>query len=880
VADIAIQLGDALRDRYLIERELGRGGMATVYLAHDLKHDRKVALKVLHPELAATVGPERFQREIRLAAGLQHPYILPVHDSGETGGHLWYTMPFVDGESLRDRLRRERQLPTDDAIRIAGEVARALECAHAQGVIHRDIKPENILLTASGDALVADFGVARAVGADQEHLTNTGLAVGTPIYMSPEQASGDREVDLRTDLYSLGAVLYEMLAGEPPFTGPTIQAIITRRLTENPRPLRTVRDTISTGIEAVVFKALARVPADRFSSAGQFAAALENSAAMSSASNSLARASPLALDPWRSIRSKAGVLLGMIVVVGAAVLASRGRHREAPPMAAGTAEPTRLAVLPFDNLGDTSEAYLAEGIASEIRGKLANLPALTVIASTSSNQYRNTTESPRKIAQELGVRYLLLGRVQWEKDASSERRVRVSAELVDAGTGAMKWQQPFDASLTSVFQVQADIASRVVEALDVVLGEGQRRLLAQPPTANAAAYDAFLKGEAVSSGDAWDIPTLHRAMGFYERAVTLDSNFVAAWAQLARTRAHVYAVGISSPSIAEAARVAAERARTLAPGRPESQFAWGAYLFLVRDDFAGALEAYETGLQVTPTNVELLTQAGTAEYFLGRWEAAVEHLKQAQALDPRSILPSSRLTTLLNSLRRWREARQEADHVLALVPDKVDVLEMRVETYVGEGDLAGAQNALRAAARAVKATTLLPYVSDLYTPVYWLLDSAQQVRLLHLVPADFDGNRGNWGLALAEIYVLRGDKARVRLYADSARIGLEDVLRKAPDDAGAHSALGVALAYLGRRPEAIREGERGVALIKGPLAKAYNERQLARIYVLVGEREKALDKLEEMLSVPSFFSPGWLRLDPTFAPLSGDARFERLANGS
>ncbi len=880
MADITIQLGDALRDRYLIERELGRGGMATVYLANDLKHDRKVALKVLRPELAASLGPERFQREIRLAAGLQHPHILPVHDSGEIAGHLWYTMPFVDGESLRDRLRRERQLPTDDAIRIAGEVARALECAHAQGVIHRDIKPENILLTASGDALVADFGVARAVGADQEHLTNTGLAVGTPVYMSPEQASGDREVDLRTDLYSLGAVLYEMLAGEPPFTGPTTQAIITRRLTENPRPLRTVRDTVSTGIEAVVFKALARVPADRFRSAGQFAAALANPAAMSSASNSWVRASPQVLDPWRSVRTKAGVLLVVIAVVGTAVLASRGRHREAVPAAAGTAQPTRLAVLPFDNLGDTSEAYLAEGIASEIRGKLANLPALTVIASTSSNQYRNTTESPRKIAHELAVRYLLLGRVQWEKHASSERRVRVSAELVDASTGAMKWQQPFDASLTSVFQVQADIASRVVEALDVVLGEDQRRLLAQPPTANAAAYDAFLKGEAVSSGDAWDIPTLHRAIGFYERAVTLDSNFVAAWAQLARAHAHLYAVGISSPSTAEAARVAAERARALGPGRPESQFAWGAYLFLVREDFAGALEAYKTGLQVTPTNVELLTQAGTAEYFLGRWEAAIGHLKQAQALDPRSILPSSRLTTLLNSLRRWREARQEADHVLALVPDKVEVLEMRVETYVGEGDLAGAQNALRAAARAVKATTLLPYVSDLYTPVYWLLDSAQQVRLLHLVPDDFDGNRGNWGLALAEIYALRGDQARVRFYADSARIGLENVLRKAPDDAGAHSALGVALAYLGRRLEAIREGERGVALIKGSIGKPYNERQLVRIYLLVGEREKALDTLEAMLSVPSFFSPGWLRLDPSFAPLRGDPKFERLANGS
>ena len=235
MADLREQLARGLADRYRLERELGRGGMATVYLAQDLKHDRPVALKVLLPELAASLGPDRFQREIRLAARLQHPHILTVHDSGETAGQLWFTMPFVEGESLRDRLRRERQLPVEDALRITREAAQALQYAHDHGVVHRDIKPENLLLTKDGNTLVADFGIARAVAGD-EHLTQTGMSVGTPAYMSPEQASGDKALDARTDIYSLGAVLYEMLAGEPPFTGPTAQAIIAKRFTgEVPR---------------------------------------------------------------------------------------------------------------------------------------------------------------------------------------------------------------------------------------------------------------------------------------------------------------------------------------------------------------------------------------------------------------------------------------------------------------------------------------------------------------------------------------------------------------------------------------------------------------------------------------------------------------------
>ena len=272
--DSIAQLTAALSAHYAVERELGAGGMATVYLARDLKHNRYVAIKVLRPELAAILGGERFLKEIRLTANLQHPHILPLHDSGEADGLVYYVMPFVEGESLRDRLKREKQLPVEDAIRLAREVASALDYAHRHGVVHRDIKPENVLLH-DGQALVADFGIALAVStAGGERMTETGLSVGTPHYMSPEQAMGDREITPRSDVYALGCVTYEMLLGEPPFTGPSAQAIIARVVTEEPRSLIVQRKTIPPHVEDAVHVALAKLPADRFATAAEFATAL------------------------------------------------------------------------------------------------------------------------------------------------------------------------------------------------------------------------------------------------------------------------------------------------------------------------------------------------------------------------------------------------------------------------------------------------------------------------------------------------------------------------------------------------------------------------------------------------------------------------------
>ena len=884
MADLREQLEGGLADRYRIERELGRGGMATVFLAQDLRHERPVAVKVLHPELAHVLGQERFHREIKLAARLQHPHILSVHDSGETAGQLWFTMPFVQGESIRQRLLREKQLPVEEALRIATEVARALDYAHRQGVIHRDIKPENILLTGEGDTLVADFGIGRALGqaAAGEQLTETGMIVGTPAYMSPEQGAGERELDGRTDIYSLGVVVYEMLAGEPPYTGPTAQAILARRFTGDVPRLRQLRPAVPDPVEQAILKALASVPADRYATAAGFARALVPPAAPTLVSTAAKDSSGAVATTLRKARRRvpaAAWALGLGFLIGLGVLFAWRRSHAGTE----TTEATRLAVLPFENLGRSDEEYFADGLTDAVRGKLAGLPGLQVTARSSSSQYKHTTKSPQQIGQELGVRYLLTGTVRWEKGTGGQNRVQVSPELVQVSTASTRWQEPFDASLTDVFQVQADVAARVAQALGATLGSGERKALETRPTRNLAAYDAFLKGEEISNSLGNIDPTvLRRALGHYEEAVALDSTFSLAWAQLSRTHSALYGLSEPTPQDDRAAREAADRALALAPDRPEGRLALGIYYESVQRDKRRALEQYALGQRHAANNVDLLAAAAFTEEGLGRWDAAVEHYRRAQSLDPASVATTRRLARALMWLKRYPEALGMSERALVLAPANPIVIQTKVEVHLAQGDLAGARAALRAVPDEVEPTALVAFMAT-YDDLYWVLDEDQQQLLLRLSPRPFDNNRTTWGLALAGAYELRHDQRRARAYADSARSAFVQQLRAAPQDPQLHVLFGLALAYLGRKADAIREGEYGLELLpvsKDAFGGPYQQLQLVRIYMLLGEPERALDQLEPLLKIPYRLSPGWLKIDPTFAPLRGNPRFERLVNGS
>jgi eukaryotic-like serine/threonine-protein kinase len=865
-------LAEALRDRYVLERELGRGGMATVYLARDLKHDRSIALKVLHPELAATLGPERFQREIKLAARLQHPHVLSVHDSGEAAGQLWYTMPFVEGESLRDRMNRERQLPLGDALQITREVADALGYAHSHGVVHRDIKPENILLSR-GHSLVADFGVARALQTAGERLTETGLSVGTPGYMSPEQSVADPSLDGRSDLYSLGCVLYEMLTGEAPYTGASPQAIIAKRLLDPVPSARRLRETVPSEVDRALQHVLAKTPADRFPTAEGFAQALLEA--------SLTERVPLAhtgagAAGQRSRMASLAVAGILFLAIGAALY--WGRTYRGRSAAIATTGPTRLAVLPFENLGDTADAYFAEGVSDEIRGKLATLPGLEVIARTSSSGYRRTTKTPQQIARELGVEYLLTGTVRWEKKSPDASRVRVSPELVDANSGATRWQAPFDAALTDVFNMQAEIAIRVASALGGKLAGETPEHLTQSPTANLAAYDAYLKGMELYLGPTARLGGTERAIEFFEQAIALDSNFALAWASLSRASTSLY-TGTPSSALASRARVASERALQLAPSEAASHLAAGGYLYFIRSDPKAALLQYEAGSAAAPGNADLIRQRGAAEMSLGQLDAAIQHFEQAAALDPRSRLVLNTLAYTRWTLRQFPQALKANARAIAIDSTSPENLLMRALIYASQGDLDAARASLAELPAGTDEVAVVTYVAA-FGGWVWLLNDRQQEMLVRLRPAAFGNHRGLWAITLSFAYRLQGDSTRMRAYADTAEREYSADIRQDSTAVIPHMFHALALARLGRRDAAHREADavrRLAPLTHDPRVNNAVNRGVAWIYATIGAKDAAIALLDSLLHVPSIISPGMLRLDPAWTPLRDNPRFQHLA---
>jgi eukaryotic-like serine/threonine-protein kinase len=647
-------LAAALADRYTIERVLGAGGMATVYLAHDVKHQRRVAIKVLRPELAAALGHDRFLREITTTANLRHPHILPLYDSGAAGAFLYYVMPYVEGESLRDRLTREKQLPLDDALQIAREVADALSYAHSRGVVHRDIKPENILLE-SGHAVVADFGIARALdAAGGERLTETGIAVGTPAYMSPEQAAGERDLDGRSDLYALGCVLYEMLAGQPPFTGPTAESLVHQHLTATPPPITQLRPAVPPAVSTALQRALAKAPADRFNPVAQFSDALRLGTATTEGPSHAGPGRP------RDIRASAVLVALVVLAVATGLFYWHNRSAQGP-------SPTpSVAVLPFSDLSGDTTHYLGDGIAETLINALSQVPGLDVAARTSAFSFKGKTVDVREIGRQLRVGTVLEGSVQRSGD-----RLRITADLVNCHDGFHLWSKTFDRPAGDIFAVQDEVARAVVTALQGKLLADSTQPLARQGTDDPRAYDAYLLGRFYWNKRA--APDMVRAAEYFGQAIRDDSGYARAWAGLADAYTlfipSEYDVpGINPDSILTLAEGAARRAVATDTLLGEGWTSLGEVLEY-RLKWDEALRAFERGVALSPRYPTAHQWYAYDLMIRNRWDDAIREMERAKQLDPLSLVITVSLGAVYDGVERWDEAETMYRQAEALAPD-------------------------------------------------------------------------------------------------------------------------------------------------------------------------------------------------------------------
>ena len=649
------RLRTALDSSYSIDRELGRGGMATVYLAQDRRHDRVVALKVLHPDLAASLGPERFLREIKLAARLNHPHILPLFDSGEADAFLYYVMPYVEGESLRERLERDKQLPVDEAIHHAKSIASALDYAHRQKIVHRDIKPENVMLY-EGEAMVMDFGIAKAVSsAATETLTQTGMMVGTPAYVSPEQASGEVNLDGRSDQYSLACVLYEMLAGERPFTGSTAQAVLAKRFKENPKPLRELRGSVPEHVERAVTKAMATEPSGRFATTATFAQAL--------ASESLVTPTDTASLPQP--------------VVSAA---------------------KSVAVLPFANMSaDPENEYFTDGMAEELINALSRIQSLRVASRTSSFAFKGKNEDIGEIGRKLKVSTVLEGSVR-----KIGNKLRIAAQLVNVADGYQLWSERFDREMEDVFAIQDEISQAIFKALRVILSEGEKRAIERDRTVNVQAYEYYLRGRQYIHQ--WSRKSLEYARQMFRRAIEIDPGYALAYAGLADSCSLLYMNCDAREQNLTQGNAASQKALELGPDLAEAHVACGLANSL-STQFNEAKREFEHALRLDPKLFEAAYHYGRARVAQGEFAEGAKLFERACALRPEDFQAPTFLARCYHgmdmeaeSVAMYRKALRLIEERLELNPDDARACQLAA---VNSSQLGEAEAAIDYARRAL-----------------------------------------------------------------------------------------------------------------------------------------------------------------------------------
>ncbi len=868
---------------YRIVEKLGEGGMGVVYKAHDTKLDRSVAVKFLpHQVTSDKAEQSRFLQEARAAAALNHPNVCSVIDIEEADGQQFIVMEYVDGVTLR---RKAPVAKIDEALGYAIQIGEALQAAHSRGIVHRDVKSENVMVTADGRVKVMDFGLAKLAGVLQ--TVRTSSTVGTLAYMAPEQIQGG-DADARSDIFSFGVVLFELLTGKLPFRGEHEAATMYSIINDVPHSVLTHRPDAPPEVDRIIGRALEKDPADRYQHVDDMVSELRR---LRKHSGPVSRPTPPAADPSqvpvkRSMPSKKVLALGIGALV---VLSAIAFFLVRDGSSQGTTSRTdrkMLVVLPFENLGKSEQEYFADGISEEITSKLSGLSGLGVIARQSAMQYKKTSKPLKEIAEELHVDYILQGTLRWETDGGTTR-VRVNPQLISVMDGTQIWSEPSEAVWSSAFKLQSEIATRVAEALNVTLLQHERRSLQAGLTENAEAYDAYLRGKEYVN-HSWEERGYRIAEQMFRQAVELDPQFAEAYAQLAGTHAAIYWEYYDhTPERTEKSRVAAEKALQIAPNLPDAHMAMGWYLYHCRLDYENALREFNIGLETQPDNVDLLMGVASIDRRQGKFESAIEHFNRVIEIDPRSPLWLAEVAATYLPLRRYEEAERFLNRGITIAPDVAENYYTKGFLYaMWDGNISKAREAFDQArqrkvgefdAAFLYFTLMIDMLDGKYQQVIDRLESSA-VKVFDYqywyVPKE---------LVMGRTHDLLGRSGQGRRYYEAARQILEREAREHPDDARIHSSLGIAYASLGRKEDALREGQRGMDLLpisKDALVGPRRLRDFAEIQTIVGEHDAAIDNLKTLLSIPSHVSVPWLRIDPVWNPLRANPRFQKLLAGA
>jgi TolB-like protein/tetratricopeptide (TPR) repeat protein len=867
---------------YEVLSPLGAGGMGEVYRARDTRLGRDVALKILPEERSS--DPERlrrFETEARAVASLNHPHILALYDVGTHDGVPYAVMELLEGRTLRTALARG-PLPPRKVVDYGVQICRGLAAAHERGIIHRDLKPENLFVTRDGQIKILDFGLAKLTGpvegGDTAHsqiptATEPRLVMGTAGYMSPEQARG-RPADARSDLFSLGAILYEMLSGRRAFSRDTSADTLSAILNEDPPEIQPGSGSVPPGLERVVRRCLEKSPQERTQTVRELAFALE---ALSTAGGALPRSR-------RGLWAGAAAL-AVLAAVTAGSLWLRPRVEPPSGVSETRAERKRLVVLPFENLGPPEDAYFAAGMTEEITSRLAQVSGLGVISRTSAVQYDRTGKTAKQIGEDLGVGFVLEGTVRWDRGGEGPGRVRITPQLIRVADDTHLWTDRYDRVLDDVFASQSEIAEAVVEQLGVTLLPQEKASLEARPTENMEAYQAYLRGME-HLGNPWEHTRESQdlAVQVFERATEQDPDFVEAHAALADAHLSIYARYEPTPERLAQARRALDRALALDPESPDAHLALGMYYEVGETDPDRALEEYTLVARRRPNNSRAAELIARNLLRRGRFDDAVAEFERTLDLDPRNALIARILGIAHTFLGQYRQAEGALDRAIALAPGNPRVYEAKVDLYLKGGRLDRARAALEAMPGSRQAWARWVTLETWERNYQAALDHLAAVRTEAIPVIELIAQKE---VSEGDLYRLMNRPQRARASYETAVDLMEKTLRERagrfrpgwPDELQPRVLLAQAYAGLGRKTEAIREASRAVELASTSRNKTLGGlvRSMPAVYATVGEHEVALDLLETLAtSVPSWVSYGQLRFDPGLDPLRESPRFQKL----